>query len=137
MTASCALRHKWQIFYCSKATVLSQTDFVIAIESQNVVDMVFLVPHLPFVISAGFVQNILNGYLLQMRHHQQFWDWAEQTLSTALRAAQWYNGDWLPNQRGTIQDRVSRLMGYATMRQVRMKPSESKLVSALYATPTR
>ena len=68
----------------------------------------------------------------QIRSQAQFWDWAEVTLFTALRAGQWYNGDWLPNQRGTLQDRVSRIMGYATMRQVRVKKGE-QLVSGIAA----
>ena len=58
---------------------------------------------------------------------EQFWDWAETTLHQALRANKWYNGDWFPNERGMIADRVSRMMGYATMRQLRIKPGEKNV----------
>ncbi len=61
---------------------------------------------------------------VQIRSNAQFWDWAENTLHRALRTGAWYNGAWFPNERGMISDRVSRIMGYATLRQLRIKKGQ-------------
>uniref|UniRef100_A0A5K3EGP3 GPS domain-containing protein n=2 Tax=Mesocestoides corti TaxID=53468 RepID=A0A5K3EGP3_MESCO len=49
------------------------------------------------------------------------WDWIEKTLLPNLRASRWYNGHPPLDQRGFIGDRKNRIMGYATMRQVRIR----------------
>ncbi|VDM15866.1 unnamed protein product [Hydatigera taeniaeformis] len=49
------------------------------------------------------------------------WDWFETTLLPNLRASAWYNGAPPLGQRGFIGDRKNRIMGYATLRQVRVK----------------
>ncbi len=51
-------------------------------------------------------------------------------MHQALRANQWYNGDWFPNERGMIADRVSRIMGHAVIRQLRVKPGKGICTSA-------
>ena len=56
-----------------------------------------------------------------MKTMKQFFEWSEHVLAPQLRASQWYNGQWLPGQRGFIDDRNNRIMGYATMRQLRIK----------------
>lgn len=75
---------------------------------------------------------------------QDFWHWANSTLAPSLRqisivvnnnqinlcsylfrATEYYNGDPpSPYERGFISDRVNRLMGFAILRQVRVKASE-------------
>ena len=53
------------------------------------------------------------------------WGWVEQHLLPNLRASRWYNGNPPVGQRGFIGDRKNRIMGYATMRQVRIKNGQS------------
>ena len=68
----------------------------------------------------GFNQNTI--ILQQIASHQQFWNWLNITFLPGLVAGQWYNGDWLPTAKGFLADRANRIMGYATMRQLRVKP---------------
>ncbi|VDO16859.1 unnamed protein product [Rodentolepis nana] len=49
------------------------------------------------------------------------WNWLEKVLLPNLRAGKWYNGMPPIGQRGFIGDRMNRIMGYATMRQVRVR----------------
>ncbi|CUT99160.1 Polycystic kidney disease protein [Echinococcus multilocularis] len=51
----------------------------------------------------------------------RIWEWFESTLLPNLRASRWYNGAPPLGQRGFIGDRKNRIMGFATMRQVRVK----------------
>ena len=51
-----------------------------------------------------------------------FWYWVHNTAKPALRAQDWYNGEIPLGQRGFLWDRTSRIMGYATLRQLRIKP---------------
>ena len=52
----------------------------------------------------------------------QLYQWLEQTLTgRLLRAPRWYNKQTQLSQRGYIVDRVNRLMGYASLRQLRVK----------------
>ena len=51
----------------------------------------------------------------------QFWDWARDVLAPGLRAQPWYNGSQPIGLAGFINDKNSRMIGYAVMRQVRMK----------------
>ena len=56
---------------------------------------------------------------------ENFWDWANQTFAVGQRADNWYN-TWRPvGLRGYLSDYVSRIMGYATMRQLRVKRGEN------------
>ena len=45
-------------------------------------------------------------------------------MITGLRANVWYNDDQPIFLRGYINDKQSRIMGYATMRQLRIKRGE-------------
>ena len=53
-----------------------------------------------------------------------FFNWMKTTMVDGIRADTWYNGDPPIGQRGFINDRNSRLMGWATMRQLRVKRGE-------------
>jgi polycystin 1L2 len=44
-------------------------------------------------------------------------------LSEGLRAGKWYNEDQPIGLAGYINDKSSRMIGYATIRQLRMKNS--------------
>lgn len=58
---------------------------------------------------------------LQVNTVEDFWRWAINKLAPGLRAQRWYN-DFAPiDQRGFLGDRNSRIIGFATMRQVRTK----------------
>lgn len=53
----------------------------------------------------------------------QYWNWLENSFVGKLRAQQWYNGDPPRNLSGFLNDKSSRLIGWATMRQLRVKAS--------------
>ncbi len=51
----------------------------------------------------------------------QYWKWLEESFVSNIRAQQWYNGDPPRNLSGFINDKSNRLIGWATMRQLRVK----------------
>ncbi|UJR11128.1 hypothetical protein I4U23_015309 [Adineta vaga] len=51
----------------------------------------------------------------------QYWTWLENSFVDNLRAQEWYNGEPPRNLTGFINDKSHRLIGWATMRQLRMK----------------
>ncbi|XP_013386314.1 uncharacterized protein LOC106155845 [Lingula anatina] len=63
----------------------------------------------------------------KLQNSTQFWLWYREGLAPALRALNWYNNDFPVGQRGFLADRACRMMGYATMRQVRVKPGQCKV----------
>jgi polycystin 1L2 len=52
----------------------------------------------------------------------QYWEWLEQSFVSNIRAQNWYNGQPPLNLSGFIDDKSNRLIGWATMRQLRVKP---------------
>jgi hypothetical protein len=51
-----------------------------------------------------------------------FWQWSRETLSTGLRAGPWYNNRHLPFVlAGFLNDYTSRMIGFATIRQLRVR----------------
>ncbi|CAF4054709.1 unnamed protein product [Adineta steineri] len=50
-----------------------------------------------------------------------YWNWSENNFITNIRAQQWYNNDPPRNLSGFINDKSNRLIGWATMRQLRVK----------------
>jgi len=56
---------------------------------------------------------------------EDFWTWMEITVAPNQRADNWYNG-WRPvGLRGYLNDYVSRIMGFATLRQLRVDRSRN------------
>ncbi|CAF1642081.1 unnamed protein product, partial [Adineta ricciae] len=53
----------------------------------------------------------------------QFWFWLQNSFISNLRSQQWYNNDIPKYLNGYINDKSNRLIGWATMRQLRVKPS--------------
>ncbi|CAF1261744.1 unnamed protein product [Adineta steineri] len=51
----------------------------------------------------------------------QYWNWLENSFISNLRAQQWYNNEIPRNLSGFINDKSNRLIGWATMRQLRIK----------------
>jgi polycystin 1L2 len=52
-----------------------------------------------------------------------YWNWLEESFVSNIRAQQWYNGDSPRNLSGFINDKTNRFIGWATMRQLRIKSS--------------
>ncbi|VDN16768.1 unnamed protein product [Dibothriocephalus latus] len=57
----------------------------------------------------------------QINSISHFWQWVREYLVPGLRAQRWYNGEPPIGLRGFLADRVSRIMGFATMRQLRTR----------------
>ncbi|CAG0890374.1 unnamed protein product [Darwinula stevensoni] len=51
-----------------------------------------------------------------------YWSWLNGVVMDQLRAQNWYNGDAPWGFKGFLDDRVNRLLGYGTLRQVRVRP---------------
>ena len=52
-----------------------------------------------------------------------FWTWSINKLSIGLRANEWYNNGQPYGLAGFMNDFSSRMVGYATLRQLRVKNS--------------
>ena len=61
----------------------------------------------------------------------QYWHWLQKTLSTNLRAQKWYNGQSPRNLSGFLNDKSSRLIGWATMRQLRVQSESCHVTKSL------
>ncbi|CAL1538860.1 unnamed protein product, partial [Lymnaea stagnalis] len=62
-----------------------------------------------------------------LRNTDDFWVWATSGLVNGIRAGAYYN-DYPPLKlRAYINDKVSRILGYATMRQLRIKPAQCEV----------
>ncbi|CAF0957173.1 unnamed protein product, partial [Didymodactylos carnosus] len=77
------------------------------------------------------VQHLRNYFLnvdvplvdyTNMFQIEQFWYWLNQSFVPNIRAQAWYNGDQPSNLSGYINDKTNRMIGWATMRQLRVKP---------------
>ncbi|KAK7111823.1 hypothetical protein V1264_011390 [Littorina saxatilis] len=59
----------------------------------------------------------------KIRNQDEYWNWTRSGLVNGIRAGAYYN-DYPPLMlRGFVNDKVSKILGYATMRQVRIRPS--------------
>ncbi|KAL3311307.1 polycystic kidney disease 1-like 2, partial [Cichlidogyrus casuarinus] len=52
------------------------------------------------------------------------WKWLNVSVLPNLLAGSWYNGNSSNDQRGFLADRSSRMIGYARLRQLRVKPKK-------------
>ncbi|CAF3980133.1 unnamed protein product [Rotaria sp. Silwood2] len=60
------------------------------------------------------------------------WNWLENSFVSNLRAQQWYNGETPRNMNGYINDKSNRIIGWSTMRQLRIKSnlcSDQRIIS--------
>jgi hypothetical protein len=55
-----------------------------------------------------------------------FWSWSINKLCMGLRASKWYNQVQPYGLAGFLNDFSSRMIGYATLRQLRVKNSKFK-----------
>ena len=66
-------------------------------------------------------------YTLKIKTNEDFWSWSINKLAPGLRASTWYNQKPSYGLAGFINDFASRMVGYATLRQLRV--SNSKIYS--------
>ncbi len=62
----------------------------------------------------------------------QYWSWLENSFVGNIQAQKWYNGDIPQNLVGFINDKSNRLIGWATIRQLRVKSnlcSDQRIIS--------
>lgn len=76
-------------------------------------------------------KNIKMVDFTEVRNKSHFFYWMENSLAPALRAGDWYNGQKAFGQIGFASDRVSRLMGYATLRLHRVKRRRCNVVNQM------
>ncbi len=58
-----------------------------------------------------------------MMRVEEFWDWTRNVLASGLRASVWYDGSQPYNLAGFLNDKASRIIGWALLRQVRVQNS--------------
>ncbi|CAF4106163.1 unnamed protein product, partial [Adineta steineri] len=78
-----------------------------------------------------FQVNHLRSYFLNQRQTtadytnintiDEYWYWLENSFVSNIRAQEWYNRDIPQYLNGFLNDKSSRLIGWATMRQLRVK----------------
>ena len=72
----------------------------------------------------SFLKNIrIRMYSLNKKINKidDFWLWTINKLASGLRANIWYNNEQPFGLAGFINDFSSRMIGYATLRQIRVK----------------
>ena len=57
---------------------------------------------------------------------EDLWYWLKNKLAVEMRANEWYNGEQPYGLAGYINDFNSRMIGYAILRQIRVKNSKIK-----------
>ncbi|CAF1616393.1 unnamed protein product [Adineta ricciae] len=70
-----------------------------------------------------------NGFT-QIYRLDQYWTWVNTAFLPRLRASNWYNGDRPTNLSGFIGDKTNRMLGWTTMRQLRVKPDSCSILTA-------
>ncbi|CAF1131898.1 unnamed protein product [Adineta steineri] len=93
--------------------------------------LVFIITYSNREQNSFFQVNHLRAYLLNQRQTtvdytkintiDEYWYWLENSFVSNIRAQQWYNGDIPQYLNGFLNDKSSRLIGWATMRQLRIK----------------
>ncbi|CAF4432599.1 unnamed protein product, partial [Adineta steineri] len=61
-------------------------------------------------------------------------NWLENNFIENIRAQQWYNGEPPKNLSGFINDKSNRLIGWATMRQLRVKSTLCQVQNEITST---
>ncbi|CAF1533194.1 unnamed protein product, partial [Adineta steineri] len=68
----------------------------------------------------------------QINTIDEYWYWLENSFVSNIRAQQWYNGDIPQYLNGFLNDKSNRLIGWATIRQLRVKSelcSDQRIIS--------
>ena len=69
---------------------------------------------------------VKNGFD-KVKNANDWWRWIHKTAVSELKAGPLYNGQPPYGLRGFIGDYQSRIMGYGTLRQVRVKPNTCRV----------
>ncbi|CAF3969202.1 unnamed protein product, partial [Adineta steineri] len=64
----------------------------------------------------------------------EYWNWLQNNFIENIRAQQWYNGEPPKNLSGFINDKSNRLIGWATMRQLRVKSTLCQVQNEITST---
>ena len=72
-----------------------------------------------FVLNSRSTDSDFGG----VRTIDDYWHWLHSSFVGNMRAQRWYNGDAPRNLSGFVDDKANRLIGWVTMRQLRMPPS--------------
>ncbi|RWS14806.1 polycystic kidney disease protein 1-like protein 2-like protein [Dinothrombium tinctorium] len=73
-------------------------------------------------IQSAFIDGSNSGVAFtSIKTSKDLWHWINATLIHELRIGRWYNGYQAYGLRGFLNDKVNRMMGYAVLRQVRVK----------------
>jgi len=51
----------------------------------------------------------------------EYWNWLEESFLNNIFVGNWYNGQSINDSRGFLSDKTNRLLGWATMRQLRVR----------------
>lgn len=89
------------------------------------------------VFKYGYAVRILSEYvscMWQVQTMEDYWGWLNNTAVPSLRCDDWYNYKRPVGMRGFFDDKVSRIMGYATLRQLRIRKGECRQFMRLAAT---
>ncbi|CAF1035223.1 unnamed protein product [Adineta ricciae] len=73
----------------------------------------------------------VNNDYTQVSTVDQYWNWLQNSFANNIRAQQWYNTDPPRNLSGFINDKSNRLIGWVTMRQLRVKSHSCQLKSSI------
>jgi polycystin 1L2 len=71
------------------------------------------------VFSFEFFSKKIRFLFLKILTIDDYWEWLENSFVVNLRAQQWYNGEIPEYLNGFINDKTNRLIGWASMRQLR------------------
>ncbi|CAF4044663.1 unnamed protein product, partial [Rotaria sp. Silwood2] len=74
--------------------------------------------------------NSVTNDFTQIYRLDQYWDWLSTSFVPHIRASKWYNGAPPTNLTGYIDDKTNRILGWATMRQLRVKPDSCTPVAS-------
>ncbi|GAB6020442.1 polycystic kidney disease 1-like 2 [Chamberlinius hualienensis] len=70
----------------------------------------------------SFVRPGLDNDFERVNNTDKWWSWSQQVLIPRLRAQRLYNHNPPFGFKGFLFDQVNRMMGYAILRQIRIKP---------------
>ncbi|CAF1178747.1 unnamed protein product [Adineta steineri] len=66
----------------------------------------------------------------QISRMTEYWEWLDNVFVNKIRASTWYNGAPPANLAGFIADRTNRVLGWASIRQLRVKSDSCTIMSA-------
>ncbi|CAF2093884.1 unnamed protein product [Rotaria magnacalcarata] len=61
----------------------------------------------------------------------EYWSWLKGSFIANLFPGDWYNGQSTNGSNGFISDKTNRLIGWATMRQLRIRPDTCRMINAV------